>query len=524
MPPSSPASSSARPVDLGDGDAAQALGELLERRPAGQHRRDEPLARSGDVPAAYPRQQPGAHDAGLAGSGSADDQHQPARQVVAPEAGEDLVDEVGPTEEVGGVGLVERPQPLVGVRPRRVGGDVSTGERGDEHRDELRHRRPADRRHATGEDVRDGVLVAGDAPLHHLGEVVLVVADGQVRGTQREVAEVRVAGIVEQHALRDDPAVDDPLLGRRDQRPADAAHQRRHLDPRQRPAIQAIGQRPAGHPAHDQIGRARLPPVVVDRHDGGVVQRCHPVHGRLERAHELGTVGDLRADHPYREVALQPRQPGGVHRAVATGAEALAEPIPAQRQPGRRGEHQRRVVGEDPLLELHQRGRRVEAELLDEHLAMVPQDAERVRLATGAIERDHELGLERLAERVRTGERLDLGDHLRRPAARQLGLDQPLVGDEPQLFEPLGLRARPVLVGELGVRVAPPERQRLAQHRRRPRRRRRVPTAERASASRRSNWTTSNWSAGSRSTYPGAWVTRPAPDPFPSTALRSRAT
>ena len=113
-------------------------------------------------------------------------------------------------------------------------------------------------------------------------------------------------------------------------------------------------------------------------------------------------------------------------------------------------------MGEHALLELRQRGRRVETELLDEYLAVVPQDAERVGVATGAVEGDHELGPERLARRVLVGEGLDLGDHLGRPAAGQLGVDEPLVGDEPQLFQPLSLRARPVLVGELGVGVAPP--------------------------------------------------------------------
>ena len=145
---------------LGDGDAPQALGQLLERRGARQHRRDEPLPRPGNVPATDPRQQPGPHDAGLAGSRTADDQHEPSAQVVAAEPGEDLVDEVGTAEEVGGVGLVERPQPLVRVRERLVAGGLGAGERGDEHRHELRHRRPAGRRHAAGQDLGDRAPVA----------------------------------------------------------------------------------------------------------------------------------------------------------------------------------------------------------------------------------------------------------------------------------------------------------------------------------------------------------------------------
>ena len=77
-------------------------------------------------------------------------------EVVAREPGEDLVDEVVAAEEVGGVGLVEGPQALVRVRERRssasgsppVSAATSIGTNS-------RHRRPAGRRHAAGQDVGD---------------------------------------------------------------------------------------------------------------------------------------------------------------------------------------------------------------------------------------------------------------------------------------------------------------------------------------------------------------------------------
>jgi hypothetical protein len=68
-------------------------------------------------------------------------------------------------------------------------------------------------------------------------------------------------------------------------------------------------------------------------------------------------------------------------------------------------------------------------------------------------------------ELVRPDQRLDLGNHLHGAAVGQLGLDQALMGDEPELLQPLGLRTGPILLGELGVRVAPPQRQRLSQRR-----------------------------------------------------------
>ena len=53
-------------------------------------------------------------------------------------------------------------------------------------------------------------------------------------------------------------------------------------------------------------------------------------------------------------------------------------------------------------------------------------------------------------------ERLDLRKHLGGASARQLGVEQPLVGHQSELFEALRFRERPILVGELGIRVASP--------------------------------------------------------------------
>ena len=260
-----------------------------------------------------------------------------------------------------------------------------------------------------------------------------------------------------------------PRVGRRHQRPADATDQRRQRGVRQRAAPQPVGQRAAVHPAHDEVGGARLPPVVVDRDDRRVAQRRHPMGAGLERPHELGAVGDLLAEDADREVALDPRQAGGEHGAVATRAEPLTQAVPAQRQPGRLGEHQRRVVGEHPPLELDQRRRRLEPELLDEHAAVVAVDTRSASAWRPARYRAT-ISWARNASRsgCSRGERLDLRDHLRRSAARQLGLDETLVGDEPQLPQTLRFGTGPLLVGELGVRLAAPQRQRFAQHRRRP--------------------------------------------------------
>ena len=218
---------------LADRHAPQTLRQFLERRPTGQHRRNEPVLRSGHLSVAHPRQQPGPHDARLAGAGSADDQDEPSTLVITRQSGEDFVDEVAASEEVGGVRLVEGAQPLVRVRR---GGDTGlpAGEGGDQHRHELRHRGTASRRSAARQDVGDGNRDACQPPVpgpagsetfaDKHGEVVHILAARLVRArrAEHEVSQARLTRVVEQHALRDDPTVHDLTVGRGDQCAADA--------------------------------------------------------------------------------------------------------------------------------------------------------------------------------------------------------------------------------------------------------------------------------------------------------------
>ena len=526
MPPSPSASCVGQAGRLGDGDAPQALGQFLERRGTRQHRRDEPLPRPGDVTATYPRQQPGPHHAGLARPRTADDQHEPSTQVVAGEPGEDLVDEVGTAEEVGGVGLVEGPQALVRVRQRpSPAGSAPVSAATSSGTNSAIGGRPAvatprARTSATGPGRGRGSRWT----MH--GEVVHVVAGRVGSDRPRRGRSRRGRGPRQRRTARSrgHPAVHDPGVGGRHQRPADATDQRRQRCGRQRTAAQPVGQRPTVHPAHHEVSGARLPPVVMDRDDCRVAQRRHPMGAGLERPHELGAVGDLLPDDANREVALDPGQAGGEHGAVATRAEPLTEAIPAQRQPSGLGEHQRRVVGEHPLLELGQRRRRLEAELLDEHAAVVAVHAERVGLTTGAVQGDHQLRSERLAQRV-----------LARPATRSPGSSPP-PGRRPARPR-RDARARPAAAPpDAAPQDGPSPRRRTRRRRRRatatalraapttPQPRRRAPTANRRRRP-------SARSKRHRTPRPAAAARTPAPasppigaDPSPSTTLRIRAT
>ena len=130
-----------------------------------------------------------------------------------PQTVDDRLHQVGATEEVFCVGLLERAQPLVGVRWSSLGDEPLSGDRGDEHGNQLDHRRASHGRRRPGEDIADWTALARPARRDHVGEVQHVIVEGSLRGAESEVREVRVPGAVEEHALRGHATVRDPLGG-----------------------------------------------------------------------------------------------------------------------------------------------------------------------------------------------------------------------------------------------------------------------------------------------------------------------
>jgi hypothetical protein len=102
------------------------------------------------------------------------------------------------------------------------------------------------------------------------------------------------------------------------------------------------------------------------------------------------------------------------------------------------------------------------ADLLHERGARDTVRRERLRLAAAPVQREHPLRVEPLAQRVRGHERVELGDHVGVPARGQVGLDGRLGRARPQLLQPADLRSGERLVGDVGQRVAAPQRERLA--------------------------------------------------------------
>ena len=154
-----------------------------------------------------------------------------------------------------------------------------------------------------------------------------------------------------------------------------------------------------------------------------------------------------------------------------------------RRRPGRRVELGRLV--EHLLLQPPQLLARLEPQLVGQEAARVAVDRQRVGLAARAVEREHELRAQALAQRVRRHELLQLGDQLGVAAVGQVGLDPPLEHGEPALPEPLDLGRRRPLELDAVQRLAAPQRQRVAVA---------------PSAARRSNRAASRYSGSS--TYP----------------------
>ena len=142
---------------------------------------------------------------------------------------------------------------------------------------------------------------------------------------------------------------------------------------------------------------------------------------------ELGVAGgQLRQDQLARRPSCQRRSDRD--EGVQAGSRARHEHDRARRDRygGRallRRELQRRILSEDGPLELLQRRARLDPQLLDERAARRAVRVERFGLPTGAVQREHELAPQALAQRMLRDERLELAYELRMAPEREICLD-----------------------------------------------------------------------------------------------------
>ena len=190
-------------------------------------------------------------------------------------------------------------------------------------------------------------------------------------------------------------------------------------------------------------------------------RRC-PVAARRPREPRRGSArARARSDSGSRPAAVRGRAARQTHvtQRRASGATDAATRPAAERL----GD----VLAQDRRLERAQVRRRLDAEPVDERAARVAVGRERVGLAAGAVEREHLLAAQPLAQRMLAHERLELARDLGVPPAREVGVDAVAQAGEPQILQPRDLGLGEALVGDVRERRAAPQRERLAQRRRR---------------------------------------------------------
>ncbi len=119
------------------------------------------------------------------------------------------------------------------------------------------------------------------------------------------------------------------------------------------------------------------------------------------------------------------------------------------------------VMAENGLLELLQLAARLEPELAVEIGPRLLVPLERVGLTAGAVQREHELRPQTLAQRLLEHERFELGHERGMAAESKVGLDPQLERRQAELLQPGDLGLGEGLGLEICKRWAPPESERV---------------------------------------------------------------
>ena len=210
--------------------------------------------------------------------------------------------------------------------------------------------------------------------------------------------------------------------------------------------IVLVDGRHAEDPDHAAGGRGLGAGAVPLEHTGDRLDRL--LHRAPER---LGVPRAAERQH------VRGHHRDGLARLPRGGLGRLRRRLLGRRRP----ELERGVLREHGALDPLELRARLEAELLDQRLARVLVDLQRLGLPTRAVEREHQLGAEALPERMRRRQRLELRHELGVAAGREPGLDPVLDRRHPELREPGDLGPRERGVGEVGEHGPAPERERL---------------------------------------------------------------
>ena len=107
-------------------------------------------------------------------------------------------------------------------------------------------------------------------------------------------------------------------------------------------------------------------------------------------------------------------------------------------------------MGEDGRVQVPQRFPGVDAELAGEQVAGTPVGGERLGLPAAAIQRQHELAVQPLPQRMLGDQVLQLAGERVVPAKRQVSIDPRLQRGEPEFFQAGCLGPDERVVGQIG--------------------------------------------------------------------------
>ena len=203
-------------------------------------------------------------------------------------------------------------------------------------------------------------------------------------------------------------------------------------------------------------------------------ERPGPQRRQHARSEQRGLADTRRADNahqrPLGEASDQLRD-GSVAPAEELGVRAVKRGQSLERTDHglRRGrlvrEPQTWIVTEDHPFELSEGWARTQPQLVAQQRARFAIGGERVGLAPGAVEREHQLGAQALLERLGCGQPLELDDCLNRASQRKLRVDPLHLCQQAQLLKAPDLPLDIVNGCDVRERLAAPQAQRLVEPR-----------------------------------------------------------
>ena len=220
---------------------------------------------------------------------------------------------------------------------------------------------------------------------------------------------------------------------RRGERPTDLLDDADRAAVVRGPASTALAEAAVLEATHHEVGRVGFTPVVEDRHDLRVFELGDRLRLALEPADE---VGSLASSGRITLIATSRPTAGWKARYTLPSA-PVTDLARAARTPDRqsrfgavrraRGRPRTRAsVGSSSTIRsssLDSSGRRVEPEFLAQPRAQRAERTQRITLATGPVERQHQVTGQPLAERVLADQALELTDQLPGPPGAQIGVD-----------------------------------------------------------------------------------------------------